>query len=141
MASGTAGGFLFPLRPPPLPLWHGPCYLLAGMDAVNTLLKQVLDGTTARNRALANNIANATTAGYRRRDVEFLTELKSAMKGEHGQDVESWKPSMKTSRREIPIRLEKEFALLAENQLLYQTTAEVLSRRYAGLRAAILGRR
>jgi flagellar basal-body rod protein FlgB len=114
---------------------------VADMDAVNTLLKQVLDGTTARNRALANNIANATTAGYRRRDVEFLSELKSAMKGEHGKDVASWKPEMKTSRREIPIRLEKEFALLAENQLLYQTTAEVLSRRYSGLRAAILGRR
>ena len=45
------------------------------MDAINTLLKQVLDGTTAKNRALANNIANATTPGYHRRDVVFASEL------------------------------------------------------------------
>ena len=110
------------------------------MDAINTLLNQVLDGTTAKNRALANNIANATTPGYHRRDVDFLSHLKSAFQSENKEDLANWKPKMETSRREIPIRLEKEFALLAENQLLYHTTAEALSRRYARLKAAISGR-
>lgn len=45
------------------------------MDAIDTLLTQVLDGTATRNRALVNNIANADTAGYRRRDVVFASEL------------------------------------------------------------------
>ena len=111
------------------------------MDAVTTLLKQVLDGTAARNRALANNIANASTAGYRRRDVDFLGELKSAFQSENSQDaVANFKAKMKTSRREIPIRMEKEFALLAENQLLYQTSVDALSRRYTRLKSAISGR-
>ena len=110
------------------------------MDAVNTLLKQVLDGTTTRNRALANNIANATTPGYRRRDADFIDKLKTALQSENKTDLDTWKPTMETSRREIPIRLEKEFALLAENQLLYQTSAEALTRRYQRLRTAIFGR-
>ena len=119
------------------------CTLLtisAIMDAIDTLLTQVLDGTATRNRALANNIANATTAGYRRRDVDFLSELKTAMESENPQDLKAWQPKMQTSRHEIPIRLEKEFALLAENQLLYQTSADMLSRRYARLKSAISGK-
>ena len=110
------------------------------MDAINTLLKQVLDGTATRNRALANNIANATTAGYRRRDVDFISQLNTALQSENPNDLAQWKPKMETSRREIPIRLEKEFALLAENQLLYQTSADMLSRRYATLKSAISGK-
>ena len=110
------------------------------MDAINTLLTQVLDGTATRNRALVNNIANADTAGYRRRDVDFLSELKTAMESKNSEELKQWKPKMQTARHEIPIRLEKEFALLAENQLLYQTSADVLSRRYTRLKAAISGK-
>ena len=127
--------------PPPLPrvAWSL-LSLLVNMDAIDTLLKQVLDGTTTRNRALANNIANATTAGYRRRDVDFVSELHAALQSENPNAVAEWKPKLDTARREIPIRLEKEFALMAENQLLYQTSAEALARRYMRLKAAISGK-
>ena len=110
------------------------------MDAIDTMLKQVLDGSATRNRAIANNIANATTAGYRRRDVDFVSQLQTAMKSKNPDAVEQWKPKMATSRHETPIRLEKEFALLAENQMLYQTSADILSRRYSRLKSAISGR-
>lgn len=113
---------------------------MAGMDAVNTLLKQVLDGAALRNQALANNIANANTAGYRRRDVTFLSELKEAMESGDKRAVSQWRPKMSAARREQPIRLEREFAALAENQLLYTTSADVLARRYNTLRSAIFGR-
>ena len=110
------------------------------MDAINTMLKRVLDGTATQNRALANNIANATTPGYRRRDVDFVSQLKTAMESKDPNAVAQWKPKMETARREIPIRLETEFAAMAENQLLYQTSADVLSRRYSTLKSAIAGR-
>ena len=110
------------------------------MDAINTLMKQVLDGSAMRNRAIANNIANATTAGYRRREIDFVSQLNDAMKSKNPDDLKNWTPKMETARREIPIRLEKEFALLSENQLLYQTSADILSRRYATLKAAITGK-
>lgn len=111
-----------------------------GMDAMNTLLRQVLDGAALRNRALANNIANADTTGYRRRDVAFLSELSEALKSNEKNALSEWRPTMTTARREQPVRLEKEFAALSENQVLYQTTADILTRRYSRLRSAISGR-
>ena len=93
-----------------------------------------------RNRAIANNIANATTAGYHRREIDFVSQLNKAMDSKNPDDLKNWKPKMETSRREIPIRLEKEFALLSETQLLYQTSADILSRRYARLKSAISGK-
>ncbi len=107
---------------------------------MNTLLKQVLDGAALRNRALANNIANADTTGYRRRDVAFLSELKEALESDNKNGLSEWRPKMTTARREQPIRLEREFAALSENQALYTTTADLLSRRYSRLRSAISGR-
>ncbi len=48
-------------------------------DYINVLDKAA-DATWIRNEVLANNIANATTPGYKRQDVEFETELKRALK-------------------------------------------------------------
>ena len=110
------------------------------MDSVNTVLKHILDGSAMRNRALANNIANADTPGYKRREVDFMSELRSAMESREPSDLSTWRPNMTTARRDHPIRLESEFAALSENQLLYHTSSDVLSRRYARLRTAIFGR-
>lgn len=114
--------------------------MMYGMNRIDQLLKQVLDGSSMRHRALANNIANAGVEGYRRRDVDFISELKSAMKSRDNQAVPQWRPTVQTERRSEPIRMESEFAALAENQLLYTTSAEALSRRYGIMRRAILGR-
>ena len=110
------------------------------MDAINTMLKQVLDGAAIRNQALANNVANADTAAYHRRDVDFISQLHKAMESKDPNAMAQWKPKMETARRDFPIRMEKEFALMAENQLLYQTSADALARRYSTLKSAIAGR-
>ncbi len=47
-------------------------------DYVNVLDKS-LDAAALRNQALANNIANATTPGYKRQDVSFESELGKAL--------------------------------------------------------------
>jgi flagellar basal-body rod protein FlgB len=110
-----------------------------GMDTIN-VLKQLLDGSAMRHRALANNIANAETQGYRRRDVSFIAELKSAIESANPESITAVKPELKASRKSEGIQLEKEFAALSENHLLYQTSADLLSRKYAGLRKAISGK-
>lgn len=48
-------------------------------DYINVLDKAA-DGAWARNAAIANNIANVNTPGYKRQDVSFETELKHALK-------------------------------------------------------------
>ena len=48
-------------------------------DYINVLGKAA-DGAWARNEAIANNIANVDTPGYKRQDVSFETELQHALK-------------------------------------------------------------
>ena len=48
-------------------------------DYIN-ILDKAADGAWARNSAIANNIANADTPGYKRKDVSFQTELQHALK-------------------------------------------------------------
>ncbi|MCR4924502.1 MAG: flagellar basal body rod protein FlgB [Lachnospiraceae bacterium] len=48
-------------------------------NCVNVLSKAA-DGAWKRNEAIANNIANVDTPGYKRQDVSFETELKHALK-------------------------------------------------------------
>ena len=48
-------------------------------DHIN-ILGKAADGAWARNEAIANNIANVDTPGYKRQDVSFETELQHALK-------------------------------------------------------------
>ena len=48
-------------------------------DYINVLGKAA-DGAWARTEAIANNIANVDTPGYKRQDVSFETELQHALK-------------------------------------------------------------
>ena len=47
-------------------------------DYVN-VLEKAADAAWIRNEAIANNIANADTPGYKRQDVAFDSELKNAL--------------------------------------------------------------
>ncbi len=49
-------------------------------DYVNVLDKAA-DASWIRNECIANNIANATTPGYKRQDVAFESELRKAIGG------------------------------------------------------------
>ena len=44
------------------------------------VLDKAADGAWMRNQAIAHNIANADTPGYKRQDVSFEEELKHALK-------------------------------------------------------------
>ena len=47
-------------------------------DYINVLNKAA-DAAWIRNEVISNNIANATTPGYKRQDVEFEAELEKAL--------------------------------------------------------------
>ncbi len=44
------------------------------------VLDKAADGAWMRNQAIAHNIANVDTPGYKRQDVSFEAELKHALK-------------------------------------------------------------
>ena len=50
----------------------------SAFDYIN-VLDRAADAAAKRNEAIANNIANATTPGYKRQDVAFESELEKAL--------------------------------------------------------------
>lgn len=118
-------------------------------DRTSAILAKVLDGAAARQRALANNIANAETPGYRRQDVDFATQLREVISRpvRDPQAIIRAVDAVETAISEdvtAPARLdgnsvniEREMVELARNSLQYETSAQMLMMKLRGLKYAI----
>lgn len=121
-------------------------------DYINALDKAA-DAAWVRNEAIANNIANADTPGYKRQDVNFQTELKRAIKQSgyttmdekvkhlSGRKLE---PSVYTDYSGLSYRLdgnnvdiETENVMLAKNQLMYEGLLNSISQEFSNLRTVM----
>ncbi|RMF62348.1 MAG: flagellar basal body rod protein FlgB [Calditrichaeota bacterium] len=115
------------------------------------LLKKSLDAYAARHKAIAENIANVDTKGYRPLKVNFEESLKRLLEKKRvkglrsdprhmqiGEPVLEIKETVSTSGERV--NLEEEMAALAQNQLLFQFAAKQLHGSYETLRSAIVGR-
>ncbi len=122
---------------------------LSKMAAV-PLLKKSLAAYSERNNAIAENIANVATKGYRPYKVDFEKELQRAMQkgapvgiksdprhmtiGGNALDVQ---PKIST-QNEI-VNIEQEMAELAKNQIRFEFATRKLSGAYELIRSAIRG--
>lgn len=113
-----------------------------------------------RLKAIANNIANVNTPGYKRIEVSFEAELQKALNpqvltgartdSQHmaigRPDLGSLKPkAYRPNDPTLPgqvnnVDIDMEMAKLAENQILFQAAVKFSSERGAVLRSAISGR-
>lgn len=57
---------------------------MIGNDSVTAMLQKALDGTWERQKAIANNIANQETPGYKAQKVSFEDALEREMKNYAG---------------------------------------------------------
>lgn len=111
-------------------------------DTVHVALERALQGSALRHEALAENLANVNTPGYRRRDVDFQGALRSAMEG--GTAAVSATPMQVETDASAPMRadgnsvdVDAEAAGLAKNGLEYQALTQVLRSRDDILRSAM----
>jgi flagellar basal-body rod protein FlgB len=124
------------------------------------LLGKTLDLRAKRQGLIAANLANVETPGYTPSDLSFESELKSALK--KGGKVESPNP------RHIPLRgggaaglqlvagqvvevpgkvgadgnaveLESEMGRMAENQIMYNASVQLLTKKFEMMKQAIRG--
>ena len=116
-------------------------------DKITTALAKALEGYAARHKAIAANIANAETPGYKRVKVSFEEDLRQALTD---SDKERAVKSMQNISPKLvqdfasPARpdgnnvsLDKEMTELIENGLSYQTVAAIIQQKIAGLRSVI----
>ncbi len=118
--------------------------------AVVPLLKKSLSAYSERNNAIAENIANVETKGYRPYKVDFENQLQRAMQRSApvgvksdprhmtiGGDVLDIQPKIST-QNDI-VNMEQEMAELAKNQIRFEFATRKLSGAYEAIRSAIRG--
>jgi len=119
-------------------------------DRTMMLLERGLDMSSMRHSAVSNNIANANTPGYKRRDVPFETVMREAASGgftesdgmrglERVMNVDSGRINRNDGNN---VDIDYEMTLLAENSVIYNALARQLSQKISLLRTVITeGRR
>jgi flagellar basal-body rod protein FlgB len=110
--------------------------------------KTMLDVATARHEALAANIANVETPGYRRVDVSktFLQELQQQFQaGEIGGPIRQAPVEIDATARSSRadgnnVELDTELLQMGSNEMQYEMLADFVSGSLARLKTAITGR-
>jgi flagellar basal-body rod protein FlgB len=124
-------------------------------------LSRGLDALHARQKAIAQNIANVQTPGYHRQVVLFEEELKKSLhRAGEGRLMETNPQHLPGRLADRPVRaqtvdaddrrdgpgseelvIEREMSLLAQTQILYETEAKLAQNQFEMLKMAIRGSR
>jgi flagellar basal-body rod protein FlgB len=121
-------------------LFNEPSYLAA---------KKTLDAVAVRQEAIANNIANLETPGYKRVDLDpsFRAELDRACASGDPNQIAALKPTLSVDPAAVPnsrdgntVSLENEMMQLNENAMTHTLETQMLSSLLMRLKMAITGK-
>jgi flagellar basal-body rod protein FlgB len=114
------------------------------------LARKLLDASVLRQEAIATNIANAETPGFRRLDLapDFATQLKARVAaGDFASSADSIQPHLTedlTARTVRPdgnsVELEHELVAMDRNSVEYDYLTEVVTYNLKQLKMAITGK-
>lgn len=114
------------------------------------LARKLLDASVLRHEAIATNIANAETPGFRRLDIapDFATQLKARVaSGDFASTAATLQPRLAedhTARAVRPdgnsVELENELVAMDRNAVEYDFLTQVVTSNLKQLRMAITGR-
>jgi flagellar basal-body rod protein FlgB len=121
-------------------LFSQPAYLAA---------KKTLDAVTLRQEAIASNVANLETPGYKRLDVAptFESELNRAVSSGDANQITSLKPTLAVDTTAVSdgrdgntVNLESEMSEMNQNSVLNTLETQLVSWNLARLRMAVTGK-
>ncbi len=113
------------------------------------IARQMLDSTVLRHQAIAANVANAETPGYKRIDVaaNFAAQLQSALQRGGVAELKTVEPHLVEDLAAKAVRpdgnnveIEKELMLLSRNSSDFNFLTQIVSSDIRSLRTAITGR-
>ena len=114
------------------------------------LARKLLDAAALRQEAIASNVANVETPGYRRLDVapDFAQQLRtSSARGDLASSVQDLRPKLAedtTARTMRPdgntVEIERELLAMNKNAVEYDYLSDVVSQNLKQLKLAITGR-
>ena len=127
---------------------------MLGSGAFNYIdvLNKAAKASWKRNELLVNNLANVSTPGYKRKDIQFAPYLKSALIGKGSLDNRVAKaarngriePTVYTDNSSLSYRLDgnnvdidTESAMFAENQIYYNAILESMTQEFSRIRTVL----
>lgn len=118
-------------------------------DKAGIALSRALDGLALRQKAIANNIANAETPGFHRSEVQFEDDLTAALNTrgtEAKKKLHELQPTvqMDIESPEKPdgnnVNIDKEMADLAKTGLSYKAATTLLELKGSIIKYVVNGR-
>jgi flagellar basal-body rod protein FlgB len=111
-------------------------------DVTSSALRVGLSGLHARQKAIATNIANIETPGYRAQKVTFEAALSSAVA--NGQSPTEVSPTIARSLEPTRengnnVNLDEETLSHVDTTMRYQLAVRAIDGRYSALRTVIKG--
>ena len=117
------------------------------------VLDKAADASWIRNEVISNNIANATTPNYKRKDVEFEEYLREELAGAQSSTIAATVADVElghldarsyTDMTELSYRLDgnnvdidTENVELASNQIKYNTLLESVTHQFSLIKTAL----
>jgi flagellar basal-body rod protein FlgB len=94
-------------------------------SSVSVQLETYMDLTAARQKLVAANIANASTPGYRTKDIDFHSEYTRSLDGAGGSPRVVQPDGLSAGNDGNDVSLEREARLLAENALRFNAASQL----------------
>ena len=110
------------------------------LDTTQLALESAMSGSMVRQGLLANNLANASTPGYKPEDVNFQATLAGAIHNGQAPDQVTFQPFTLPETFSADgngVNAEQQSAYLAQNGLLYETLTQVAAQRESILQKAM----
>lgn len=116
------------------------------------ILNKAADASWTRGKLLVNNLANVSTPGYKRQDIEFQSYLANALQQGAGTldnkvagvDLSSIEPTIYTDNANLSYKLDgnnvdidTESANVAENQITNSALLEAMTQEFSRIRTAL----
>lgn len=111
------------------------------------ILDKAADAANLRNELITNNLANVSTPGYKRKDINFEAILQAELGGEKSlyqavksanEDLSTLDPQVYTDNASLSYRLDgnnvdvaTEEAYLAENQIKYRVLVDLMNQEFS----------
>ena len=125
----------------------------SGIYSYINVLDKAADASWLRNEIISNNIANQSTPGFKRQDVDFEGQLQEALKHQRytsidakvkNVDLSRLNPRIYTDSGDFSYRLdennedpEQEQVQLAANQLRYQGLMAALTSEFSHIKSVL----
>ncbi|HYQ75320.1 flagellar basal body rod protein FlgB [Cellulomonas sp.] len=101
-------------------------------------INSALDGLAARQRVIAENVANIQTPGYHAKKVQFEDALARAVSAGTGAASATTARSLEPTRLDgNNVNLDEETLLNVDTQLRYQLATQAVDGTFSGVRTAM----